>query len=285
MLKSLLDENHSKNPRQPASRYSGRNGFKEPPSNPEPLLFANSFNSNTAVLRVSDQALHRHRQAMFILTQKDRPIPSLTQMKDELNKSEESANVEIRIKEVKGQHLEDLQRLYAAHAAEYHEEMMDRYRSKDETQYPARGENNTTVIASYDELERLYRDTRDAACYEMYWHDDIARMNYAYQKQLIGLRIRRQELRHKEEEERKRLDAMFPMNQAEWKNKTRDVQLRVARFLTCTASQQEKMMNEFQWAWRQVQPLRKEFNEDAGFRAEVQAIMLANDVKDPRTKR
>lgn len=77
---------------------------------------------------------------------------SLAQMTEEIREAEDSARLDARVKKLKQQHLDDLQRLYSAHAEEYHEEVLHRHNSKDETQYLSSGENNTTVIASYDRL-------------------------------------------------------------------------------------------------------------------------------------
>ncbi len=73
-------------------------------------------------------------------------------MTEEIREAEDSARLDARIKRLKQQHLDDLQRLYSAHAAEYHEEVLHRHNSKDETQYLSSGENNTTAIASYEKL-------------------------------------------------------------------------------------------------------------------------------------
>jgi hypothetical protein len=197
-------------------------------------------------------------------------------MREELKEPDDSVRVGERIKKLRTQHLDDLQRLYAAHAAEYHEEMLHRHRSKDETlqKYLDSGESDRT----YEQLQvwsqskiffemtdhcsqGLYRDTRNAACYELQWHDDIARMNYACQQELSQLRQRKKNLRQREEEERIREEAQFPRNMADWRSKPKNVQLRVARFLTLSDKpKQERMLNDFGWAWRQVQPLVDEYH-------------------------
>ena len=74
-------------------------------------------------------------------------------MNEVLREPDDSTHIDARIKKLKQQHLDDLQRLYSAHAAEYHEEMLYRHRSKDETQYLASGENNAAAIESYEKLE------------------------------------------------------------------------------------------------------------------------------------
>ena len=72
-------------------------------------------------------------------------------MREELKEPDDSAHVGERIKKLRTQHLDDLQRLYAAHAVEYHEETLHRHRSKDETlqKYLDSGENDR----AYEQLQ------------------------------------------------------------------------------------------------------------------------------------
>ncbi|KAK2466021.1 hypothetical protein APHAL10511_001663 [Amanita phalloides] len=208
-------------------------------------------------------------------------------MTEELKETDDSARVEVQIKKLKQQHLEDLQRLYSAQAAEYHEEVLHRHCSKDETQYLASGENNPTAIASYEKLERLYRDSRSAANYELHWHDDIAHMNHAYHQELLRLRQKKKYLRAREDEIRKTEDAQYPRNIVDWRTKSLDVQLRVARFLTGDTTKQDRMMSEFGWAWRQTIPLKDEFKKNEEFQDEIRDLLsrYEYEVKDPRAKR
>lgn len=110
-------------------------------------------------------------------------------------------------------------------------------------------------------FQKLYHDTRDGASYELRWHDDIARMNYSYHQELMYLRQKRKHLRGREEEARRIEDAQFPGNMAEWRTKSKDVRLRVARFLNGDSTKQDKMMAEFGWAWRQTLPLTAEYSK------------------------
>lgn len=110
-------------------------------------------------------------------------------------------------------------------------------------------------------FQKLYHDSRDSANYELRWHDDIARMNYSYYQELKYLRQKRKHLRGKEEDTRKIEDAQFPRNMADWRTKSKDVRLRVARFLDGDSVRQDRMMSEFGWAWRQTQPLKAEYSK------------------------
>jgi hypothetical protein len=52
----------------------------------------------------------------------------------------------------------------------------------------------------------------------------------------------------------------FPQSIAEYRLKPKDTQHRAARFLVLESDEQrEKMLSEFTWAWRQVTPLKEEF--------------------------
>lgn len=64
--------------RDPSPSKRGMNGFTETPVDARMLLPTGDKgeDGNDEVVAVSDEALHRYRQAMYILTQKDRPIPT-----------------------------------------------------------------------------------------------------------------------------------------------------------------------------------------------------------------
>lgn len=89
-------------------------------------------------------------------------------------------------------------------------------------------------------------------------------MRHTYLSRLLPLERKRRELEKEEEEAKRRRDAMFPMSAADFTTKPADVQLRAARFLTADAAKQEKMLSEFGWAWRQVDPLKTEFASNVG---------------------
>jgi hypothetical protein len=49
----------------------------------------------------------------------------------------------------------------------------------------------------------------------------------------------------------------------EFKMKPRDIQIRVAKFLNSGDIYKDRMMTEFNWAWRQVDGLITEFESNA----------------------
>jgi len=58
---------------------------------------------------------------------------------------------------------------------------------------------------------------------------------------------------------------MFPQSKDDFYNKPNDVRVRAARFLVADPARQERMLSEFQWAWRQVKPLQDIFSKDVSF--------------------
>ena len=97
---------------------------------------------------------------------------------------------------------------------------------------------------------------------EMEWQDDYEAIRYTYISQLLALTKQRNEIEMREEEMRKRREQMFPRDAEDFKGKAKDIQLRAARFLVADGAKQEKMLSEFNWAWRQVQPLKDVFTKD-----------------------
>jgi hypothetical protein len=75
MLKLITENNPSRRTPHPAKQK--HNGFTEPPTESSKLKFptGKTQNGEPEHVQVSDEALHRYREAMFILTQKDRPMP------------------------------------------------------------------------------------------------------------------------------------------------------------------------------------------------------------------
>lgn len=95
-------------------------------------------------------------------------------------------------------------------------------------------------------MDRLKRDMDDA----------VSTLRYIYVKNLLQLTSRRKVLKSQDKATQKKRDAWFPQSMLQYQQITeRDVQLRVARFLNSTTTEQEKMMDEYGWPYRAVQPL------------------------------
>ena len=72
--------------------------------------------------------------------------------------------------------------------------------------------------------------------------------------------------KQKEEEElrrRREAQAQFPQSAVEYHmNQDKELQQRLARFLTSDAIVQEKMLTEYGWTWRQVQGLNEVYSKE-----------------------
>ncbi|KAF7348575.1 hypothetical protein MVEN_01375100 [Mycena venus] len=212
--------------------------------------------------------IDQQRLSHYILTQRDRPISSLESMKKFLDSPDD---VDSRIEELNEQHSEDLDRLYTALTEEYLDEAEDRYYAFDEKVLPD------------DDIQALYWDLRgENSNPKPEWDYMVAHTAYVYHTRMdeitrhIKLRERNQKLAEMD----------FPRSIEEYRQKPKDTQHRAARFLVLESDEQrEKMLSEFSWAWRQVTPLRDEFQANQEFQDEIRAtIAELNNVGDPRKR-
>ncbi|KAJ7251219.1 hypothetical protein C8J57DRAFT_671073 [Mycena rebaudengoi] len=207
--------------------------------------------------------IDQQRLSLYILTQRDRPIPSLESMKQFLDLSDDEANT-LRIRELDEQYEEDLQRLYRAQAEEYLDDAEDRYYSLDENQLPN------------PDIEELYSRFRWEGCTPRFeWGYALHHTKSTYEARCAIL-----------QKEGAEQDANFPQSTEEYHVLKKEVKQHVACFLVLDADvKKEKMLTEYNWAWRQVQPLIDDFKTDAAFETEVWAIVDQPNVDDPRSAR
>ncbi|KAG6820413.1 hypothetical protein H0H93_000659 [Arthromyces matolae] len=263
--------------RLPSSKYDGSNGFLLP-QGPE-----SSSSSESSLKKPDYAALDAHRTAQYVLTQKDRPIPTLAQMEAEL-KPDTKESLLKRIEDLREQHLSDLQRMYVWHAEEYLDDAHDMYLSLDEPYYPNgtdfHDDNNPDTR---DEFEQFYHESHRYIPQHMRWNNELEDLQHSHFQLLLPLYQELKQLEEREEEERKRREADFPASIEEYRTKSEEVKMRVARFLMMSQeSQQEKMLSEFGWAWRQVKPLQEEFKKNDAFKSELIVKMM--EIKDPRLR-
>lgn len=91
----------------------------------------------------------------------------------------------------------------------------------------------------------------------------LGRAHYDHLQTLLPLYKKRAELSRQEEQARIVRAAQFPQTINEFRSvEFRDAQLRVARFLMGDESKREQMRNESQWAWRQTEPLMREYTNN-----------------------
>ncbi|KAG5642109.1 hypothetical protein DXG03_003608 [Asterophora parasitica] len=264
--------------RIPARAYENLNGFTYS-SYPGPI----SHEPEEDLSEPTTAALDAHRRAQYVLTQKDRPIPTFEQMQQEVVNGDTVSSIKQRIVDLHEQHISDMQRLYTWHAEEYHDEAFNHYLAKDDLQYPADGENNPVLKESYAELETIYED-RGSLSMQMQWDDDIERMRHSYLLLLNDLHLKLKKQEEADEDARKRREADFPISIEDYNTKSKEIQRRAARFLMLNdPALQEKMLTQYGWASRQVKPLQEIFQKNDAFKADVITQVLG-DVQDPRMR-
>ncbi|KAJ6572109.1 hypothetical protein B0H19DRAFT_1132590 [Mycena capillaripes] len=208
----------------------------------------------------------QQRLSLYILTQRDRPIPSFESMKKFL---ESPDDIDARVEELNEQYAEDLERLYTALAEEYMDEAEDRYYSFDEKVQPI------------DDIQALYSDLRSENSNEPVWDSAIHYTSSTYQKRMNSEDI----VWHLKNREKKAAEMDFPQSIEEYRLKPKETQQRAARFLVLeTDENREKMMSEFGWTWRLVTPLKDEFQTNQDFQEEIRATIVELNVGDPRKR-
>jgi len=123
-------------------------------------------------------------------------------------------------------------------------------------------------------MDRFKRDMDDA----------FATLRYTHLKTLTQLIAKRNALKAIDKTAQQKRDQWFPQTPLQYHAITeRDVQLRVARFLASSTTDQERMMDEFKWPYRAVQPLLSAFKSDPVFKNDV-ASAIDIVVADPRRR-
>ncbi|KAG2743760.1 hypothetical protein P692DRAFT_20850552 [Suillus brevipes Sb2] len=259
--------------RQPKEANKGKNGFRERhiPLHTNP----------------DDLAISRHHFAQYVLASKGSYNgPSLKDLKATPNAApvETLATVDEKIKDLKRQHQEDIELLTAFQAAEYRQEVLSRYNCLDDSMMGVDKEDLVQVeyLAALDEL---YNDARPMKRFQHDMDDALSQIRYGYLKSLLPLRSQHRTLKVRENHTRRQRDARFPQSIEDYHNiSERNIQLRFVRFLLCSTSDQERMMHDYGWAWRAVNPLISAFKTNEGFKNEI--LEAAKDVQpsDPRRR-
>ncbi|TFY71289.1 hypothetical protein EVG20_g1720 [Dentipellis fragilis] len=226
-------------------------------------------------------ALAKYDFAQHVLRNSGTYFPSLSEMKENEKVPDTLSGVKKRINQLENQHTSDLENLFKYQGQLYMDDALHRYEQYDEV-FPAGG-TQQPADAFTEARERVMEDSRRDLSREFEDHVEELRMAHLHATQ--PLLKRRKELEAREEAERKRRDAQFPKSVDEYHTiRNKDIQVRVARYLSADKGQQEKIMSEFGWAWRQVQPLLDTYNSNAEFKNEVHKILKDVEARDPRRR-
>jgi hypothetical protein len=205
---------------------------------------------------------------------------SFQEMKDDMTK-DELTSIKERIATAKANHKSNLERLYAAHAEDYLDDQRLRRESREEyAQAQSDGGKNKLAEWSAKRDVRVFPSPCQPFRQYQSLSQPLASTDHHYLNALLhsvtaesaryatvihSLSLQKAEIELQAEEERRRRDAAFPLSLVDFHSKPRDIQIRVANFLSSDARKKEKMMSEFGWAYRQVDVLVKEFGSNVSF--------------------
>ncbi|KAL9713878.1 hypothetical protein Ac2012v2_003490 [Leucoagaricus gongylophorus] len=242
-----------------------------------------SYEKSIAELQTSRQQscqLDVLRTSMFVLTQKDRPIPSLQQMKYDIEKDDLTL-IKERIATARVNHKANIERIYVAHAEDYLNDQRLRRESR-EDYVTAQNYGISGKLAEWSEK----RDPLSSIDhhYEMDLQHSVAKECFRHASVISNLYMKRRDTEIEVEKVRQKQDATFPLTLEEFRSKPRAIQIRVANYLSFDAAKRERMMTEFGWAYRQVIPLVREFEMNEEFQDEIIKLLGTIGSKDPRRK-
>ncbi|EGN91891.1 hypothetical protein SERLA73DRAFT_164301 [Serpula lacrymans var. lacrymans S7.3] len=260
--------------RMPRDVYEGKKGFRDWPGADSGWKPPRSEDEPDAL------TMRRHRLAQFVLSEKGSFVPSIhTIMKEVRSPVETLSAVNERTTELKKQHIRDLEKLFALQGEQHRQGAIDRYSAIDFTQFPEPHEEERDIVETHTALMDLHERGRRSKALEDDWDDALDHIRFAHLQTLLPL------LKRKSEMEQRR-DAYFPSSIQEYHMiRDRDIQLRVARFLALDSrSQQDKMLSDFNWVWRQVTPLLDEYHKNDEFRTEINEIIKDVKAADPRKR-
>ncbi|KLO07446.1 hypothetical protein SCHPADRAFT_836717 [Schizopora paradoxa] len=216
--------------------------------------------------------------AHFVMNNLGQPIPTLAEMKTALDAPKNATSLVQEINTLKKEQLEF--EVFLREVSRANDGALDFYFQTDDLKYR---ENDDEWKEHYRRLEKFQR--LNTQLEKTGFCDTLERSRYEYVRRLTELQKRRAEMEEREEMERRVREAQFPQSVREYHAmSSRAAQLRVARFLMADSSKQDQMSTQSGWAWRQTQPLIKEYTANEMFRGEVGELVQVNASRDPRSR-
>ncbi|KAN0137039.1 hypothetical protein V8E53_005036 [Lactarius tabidus] len=221
--------------------------------------------------RIQRSDLENHEFAQYILQEHGTYFPKFSDMSVLV---ESAPNLKQRINQLQDQHSADLEKLYAHQATRYLDDALDRYLAQDE-------EAGGGYAQAIDELYDGSR--RGKTNLEATFDRETTLVRLAHMETMAPLLLKTATKQKEEEDMRRRREAQFPQSAVEYHtHQDKELQQRLARFLTADAIIQEKMLTEYGWTWRQVQGLKEVYSKEPTFRDDIQRRVAV--VRDPRRK-
>ncbi|RPD64040.1 hypothetical protein L226DRAFT_533358 [Lentinus tigrinus ALCF2SS1-7] len=279
-----MNEAGPSNRRQPKAMYHNHNGFTQQVDiKMSGLGFAQSSQVNLHAIAANPKKTSKaERQELYDALQRRQVVedmmelqgtffPGLEVIKRTNEEPETSEALKERMQELQKKHTEEVRTLYEWHAQDYYDEMLDMSRSQNDCGDP--------------DTEAFYQRSR--SCYDIAtsFDDELDRHHHAYLNTMISLVQQSNLFRARAEAAKKWRDKQFPATiTAFHNNPNKEVQLRVAKFLTLDDVGQDRYLTEFGWTWRQVTPLIKEYKQNHTFQSEVQRLLRDLEARDPRRR-
>ncbi|KAI0306034.1 hypothetical protein B0F90DRAFT_1814841 [Multifurca ochricompacta] len=216
--------------------------------------------------------LDKHEFAQYILQEHGTHFPKFADMSVFV---ESIPDLKQRINQLQTQHAAELEKVYARQAAQYLDDALDRYMAQDDE--AANGSYSGIINELYGQPRR------ERTNLEAKFERETTLVRLGHIDAVAPLLYKLANKQREEEKTRKRREAQFPPSVAEFYTiQDKELQQRVARFLASDAVVQDKMLNEYGWAWRQVQGLKEAYSKDTSFKDDIQRRVTV--VRDPRRK-
>jgi len=214
--------------------------------------------------------LDKHEFAQYILREHGSYFPKF----DDMTVFVDSIpNLKQRIDQIQTQHSAELEKLYAHQAAQYFDDALDRYAAQND-------EASDDYSGIIDELYDQSRHGKTSLEAKFDHQTTLVRLGHM---ETVGPLFYKLTTKKRDEESRKRREVQFPQSAVEFNGiQDKELQQRIARFLTSDAIVQDKMLTEYSWGWRQAQGLKEEYLKDSSFKEDIQRRVAV--VRDPRRK-
>ncbi|CCM02616.1 uncharacterized protein FIBRA_04719 [Fibroporia radiculosa] len=273
--------------RRPKPAYKNLNGFMDPTrmriqgQMPTVNLHGDPSGSREAdfsrAKNVRD-AVERRRNVEDALLLKGSFFPGLAAAKELVESPETAAGTERRIQELRVRHWDEMQTLLDWQTQDYFQEAMDRHDSNNDDQKSNSDEDVHADRHFESFYQSLHTDPAPFSCFD----DVLSAHRYAHLRTINGLLNQHAAQAEKEDAARRKRDAQFPAGIEEYRAiRNKDIQIRMARFLMADSNTKDRMMSEFQWAWRQVQSLVDEFSKNVRFSRNVSEILARHQAHQP----
>ncbi|CAL1715403.1 unnamed protein product [Somion occarium] len=218
--------------------------------------------------------MERHRFVGDFMEIRGSYFPNLEEMKEANDAPETASALLAEIKGMRQRHRDDVSTLYDWQTQDYLAEAMDQYASKDDA-------------ITLAEVERFYQTLhRPDIPSQSAYNSQLEALRYGHVKTLIPFVRHYNEVLSKEQEAKRRRDNHFPKNLDEFRKlPNKDLQYKIAKFLTLDVLAQDKLLQKYGWTWPKLKALDDQWNTNPQFKIEIQTVVQEWESNNPTTAR